>query len=267
MTVSAALTPPLAPVPTQAQALAQPLVQPSAWAPITAPSRLLRLLSPLPAFDVFLPEAPGRHLATQYIADQFKAVHQASVHDFMPLLLSMSCQGQFRAVSGIRPAEGHELFLEQYLGEPIETALGRLSASEVQRHKIAEVGNLVATQSGASQLLFLLLTVILHRCQFDWVVFTGTPVVIKGLERLGFRLERLCEADPARLTSSRLEDWGQYYEQRPQVVAGHVPDGIRTLSEHKLYTAVLTLFEQRIQQLAPVFRTPGLPYGTHAIPA
>ncbi|HET6563768.1 MAG TPA: thermostable hemolysin [Xanthomonadales bacterium] len=238
-----------------------------ALAPAVTSNRLLRLLSPLPSFEVFLPEAPERHLATQYVADQFKVTHGASVHDFMPLLLGMSCQGQFKAVSGIRPAAGHALFLEQYLGSRIETVLSQVSASEVRRNKVVEVGNLVATQSGASQLLFLLLTVILHRCEFDWVVFTGTPVVIKGLERLGFKLERLCPADPSRLTSSKLEDWGQYYEQRPQVVAGYVPGGIRTLSEHKLYTAVLALFEPRINQLAPAFRTPGLPYGTHAVPA
>jgi hypothetical protein len=259
MTVSAAPALPLAPATNPTQARAQ--------TPMTAGGRLLRLLSPLPEFEVFLPQAPDRHLATQYIAEQFKTAHQASVSDFMPLLLGMRCQEQFRAVGGIRSATHHPLFLEQYLGEPVETVLRQLRGTEVQRSQIVEVGNLVATQSGASQLLFLLLTVILHRCQFDWVVFTGTPVVIKGLERLGFRLERLCEADPARLTSSRLEDWGQYYEQQPQVVAGHVPDGIRTLSEHKLYMAVLTLFEQRIQQLAAVFRTPGLPYGTHAVPA
>lgn len=229
--------------------------------------RLQRLMSPLPTFDVFLPESPERHRVTQYIADQFKAAHEARIHDFMPLLLSMRCQGQLKAVSGVRPAAGHELFLEQYLGKPVEEVLSQLRAIPVERRKIMEVGNLVATQSGASQLVFLLLTALLHRCDFEWVVFTGTPVVIRGLERLGFRLEKLGDADPSKLTSSKLADWGHYYEQRPQVVAGNVLEGIRILSEQKLYTAALTLFERQISQLAPAFRTAGLPYGTHAFSA
>jgi hypothetical protein len=179
----------------------------------------------------------------------------------------MRCQGQLKAVSGVRPAAGHELFLEQYLGKPVETVLSQLRAVPVERRKIMEVGNLVATQSGASQLVFLLLTALLHRCDFEWVVFTGTPVVIRGLERLGFRLEKLGDADPLKLTSSKPADWGRYYEQGPQVVAGNVLEGIRILSEQKLYTAALTLFERQISQLAPAFRTAGLPYGTHAFSA
>lgn len=234
-------------------------------APAAALHRLQRLLSPMPAFDVFKPESAGRHRVTQYIADQFKAAHQADIHDFMPLLLSMRCQGRLSAVSGVRPAAGHELFLEQYLGRPVETVLGALTGIGVERRKVMEVGNLVATRSGASQLVFLLMTAVLHRANFDWVVFTGTPVVVRGLERLGFKLDKLADADPARLTSSNLSDWGCYYEQRPQVVAGNVPAGIRVLSEHKLYTAALSLFEPQISQLAEAFRTPGLQYGTHAI--
>jgi len=240
-------------------------VSPSA--PAATLHRLQRLMSPLPTFDVFLPESPERHRVTQYIADQFKAAHEARIHDFMPLLLSMRCQGQLKAVSGVRPAAGHELFLEQYLGKPVETVLSQLRAVPVERRKIMEVGNLVATQSGASQLVFLLLTALLHRCDFEWVVFTGTPVVIRGLERLGFRLEKLADADPLKLTSSKPADWGHYYEQGPQVVAGNVLEGIRILSEQKLYTAALTLFEPQISQLAPAFRTAGLPYGTHAFSA
>ncbi len=230
-------------------------------------ARLLRLLSPLPSFEMFLPDDPERYRATQYIAEQFRATHGASVQDFMPLLLGMSCQGHFSAASGIRPATHHPLFSEQYLGQPVETILGGIRGTEVLRSQVTEIGNLVATQVGASHLLFLLLTVLLHRSGFDWVVFTGTPVVIRGLERLGFSLRRLCPADPAKLTSSRPEDWGQYYQQRPEVVAGNVPDGIRTLAEHKLYTAALALFEPQISALAAALRTPGLPYGTHAVAA
>ncbi len=249
-------------------AIVTPSVNPALPSSLAGTSgRLLRLLSPLPSIDIFLPDDPERYRLTDYIAEQFKFAHGASVHDFMPLLLGMSCQGQFSAVSGMRPATRHPLFLEQYLGQPVEAVLSQLSESQVERGKIMEVGNLVATRSGASQLLFLLLAAMLYRVNFEWVVFTGTPVVIKGLERLGFKLEKLADADPAKLTSSRLSDWGRYYEQRPQVVAGNITEGIRVLSEHKLYTAALALFEPTIRQMAKAFRASDLPYGTHAIRA
>ena len=229
--------------------------------------RLGRLLSPCPAFDLFLPETDQRHRVTEYIANQFKAAHGASIHDFMPLLLTMQCQGEFSAVSGVRPAARHPLFLEQYLGQSVESAIGQVTGCAVSRHKIVEIGNLVATQKGASQLLFLLLTALLHRCDYEWVVFTGTPTVIKGLERLGFKLDRMCEANPGLLQNANLADWGSYYENRPQVVAGNVPAAMKTLQNHKLYAGILALLEQQIAQLAPCFGRVDLPYGTHALAA
>jgi len=229
--------------------------------------RLGRLLSPGPTFNVYLPEAANRHQVTQYIADQFKAVHGAHIHDFMPLLLSMQCQGRISAVTGVRPAARQSLFLEQYLDSQVQAVLTKLTASEVKRNKIVEVGNLVATQKGASQLLFLLLTALLHRCGYEWVVFTATPIVIKGLERLGFKLDVLCDADPARLENANLAEWGTYYSNRPQVVAGFIPPAMKVLSEHKVLSGVLALLGQQISELAPVFAKTDLPYGTHAVTA
>lgn len=229
--------------------------------------RLGRLLSPCPSFDVYLPESTHRHRVTQYIAEQFKTAHGANIHDFMPLLLSMQCQGQFSAVTGVRPAARQPLFLEQYLDEEVQTVLTDLTESKVRRSKIVEVGNLVATQKGASQLLFLLLTALLNRCDYEWAVFTATPAVINGLERLGFSLDHLCVADPARLESAHLAEWGTYYHNCPQVVAGFIPSAIKVLSQHKFFFAVLALLEKQISELAAVFAKTDLPYGTHAVAA
>jgi hypothetical protein len=229
--------------------------------------RLGRLLNPCPAFEVFLPETEGRHQVTRYIADQFKSVHGANIHDFMPMLLSMQCQGHLSAVAGVRPAARQPLFLEQYLGQNVENVIGKVSGTVVERGKIVEIGNLVSTQKGASQLLFLLMTALLHRNQSEWVVFTGTPTVVKGLERLGIELNKLAEADPARLTNSALADWGSYYENRPQVVAGNVPAAIKMLQDHKLYAGILAMLDTQISQLSPQLSKLNLAFGTHALVA
>jgi hypothetical protein len=99
------------------------------------------------------------------------------------------------------------------------------------------------------------------------VVFTGTPTVIKGLERLGFKLDKLGEANPARLQHADLANWGNYYENRPQVVAGNVPAAIGILANHKLYAGILAMLEQQIDPLVPHFSNTDLPYGTHAFTA
>ena len=229
--------------------------------------RSARLLSPVPALDVCLPEAAGRHEVTRYIAGCFHAAHAAHIHDFMPLLLSMRCQGAFSAVAGARPAANNGLFLEQYLQQPVEQILSQVAGATVERRRIIEIGNLVATQKGASQLLFLLLTVLLHRSDYEWVVFTGTPTVVKGLNKLGFKLDHLAAASPDFLTPEQLAEWGSYYDNQPQVVAGHIPAAVKVLASHKLYTGLLAVLEPQIRQLQPLFGQLDLPYGTHAFAA
>jgi hypothetical protein len=108
---------------------------------------------------------------------------------------------------------------------------------------------------------------LLHRNGFDWVVFTGIPPVIKGLEKLGFGLEPLGAADPGCLSATELAHWGSYYDKQPQVVAGNIPAAINTLATHKLYSGVLSLLEPQIDRLAASFRDSDLSFGTHAFSA
>lgn len=228
--------------------LASPIVANSLDAKTTA--RLARLLNPMPTFQSYLPGSPGRAGVESYIAARFHDVHGATIHDFMPVLLGMGCHGRTSAAAGVRAAARQPLFLEQYLGRPVETVLGGLDGAVVRRSVIAEIGNLVATEGGSSYLLFLVLTAMLEQAGFDWVVFTATPQVQRILAKLGLTVHSLCEADPARLTHSSPTEWGRYYNSRPQVVAGNVAEAMTVLLKRKLYAGVLSLFRQGIAELA-----------------
>jgi hypothetical protein len=231
-----------------------------------AARRLARLLNPAPAFLAHLPGTSKRQQVEAYISEQFRAVHGATIHDFMPVLLTMGCHGKATAATGVRTAT-QPLFLEQYLERPIETALQPLAGQAVERRHIAEIGNLVATQGGSSYLLFMVLTAVLEQAGFDWVVFTATPQVRKVLGYLGLPVHVLCDADPARLTQSSLAEWGRYYSSRPQVVAGRVADAMDVLTRRKLYASVLSLFRGPIAELAEIVSRESSHRGTFTLAA
>lgn len=245
--------------------LASPLVADGFDTKTTA--RLARLLNPMPAFDAHLPGSPERAGVERYIAARFQAAHGATIHDFMPVLLSMGCHGRTSAATGLRAAAQRPLFLEQYLGQPVDTSLSVLTGTAVQRSGIAEIGNLVATEGGSSYLLFLVLTAVLEQAGFDWVVFTATPQVRKTIAQLSLSVHALCEADPARLTSSSLSEWGRYYSTRPQVVAGNVAEAMTVLRQKKLYAGVLSLFRQPIAELAGIASRASSSRGTYTFAA
>lgn len=203
----------------------------------------------------------------QYIAEQFLDAHGASIHEFMPRLISMYCGERRIAAVGVRPAAGMSVFLEHYLSNPVEQAIGQAVGSNVDRQDVAEIGNLVATQRGASQLLFLLLTAFLHQERFEWVVFTATPVVRKSLARLGFDLYALCQADPNLLSDEERSAWGSYYENRPVVVAGHVPTAMAVLGSRRRYACLLALFRDQLSSLSTSPNPVEESYGTPAFAA
>jgi Thermostable hemolysin len=232
-----------------------------------AARRLARLLNPAPAFEAHLPGGAQRARVEQYIAERFHEVHGATIHDFMPVLLTMGCHGRTTAATGVRAAARQPLFLEQYLSGPVEQTLGSAVGAPIRRAGIAEIGNLVATQGGSSYLLFMVLTAMLEQAGFDWVVFTATPQVQKVLAYLGLDVHRLCSADPGRLTESSAAEWGSYYASQPQVVAGKVADAMTVLNQRTLYASVLSLFRGQITELAEVLRRESSRRGSYILAA
>ena len=218
--------------------------------PISQFQSLYKLLSPGPTLDFHDTSAHGRAEIEDYIASQFNAIYGAKIRHFMPLFLSMRCNRSPITAVGMRPAETTDLFLEQYLPDTIESFVCQVAGKPVSRNQIIEIGNLVATQRGGSQLLFLMLTAVLLPTRYEWVVFTATPQVHKTMSRMGMPLHDLYAADPALLTNSHISEWGTYYDSHPRVVSVNVEKVMRLLCQRKAYATVIACYQSQIDEIA-----------------
>ena len=182
------------------------------------------------------PGSARRVALEQFVCQRFELQHGARIRHFMPCLFGLENQiGQVLGAVGVRSGNSGPLFLERYLNEPIQTAIGsRLGNTEPGRGELVEVGNLAADSPGAARLLIVALTDLLVALGFRWVTFTGTPTLLNSFQRLGLTPIALGEADPARM-GEELADWGSYYDNRPLVMAGDIHGGHQRLLQLGAY--------------------------------
>jgi hypothetical protein len=213
-------------------------------------SLLRRMLTPKPWFTLRSQGDPGRAELETFVAERFQSAWKARVTQFFPFLLGMHCLGSCTAVAGIRPAAGSALFLERYLDTSAEAAISALIGKALPRGELAEIGNLVAGQRGASHLLFLVFTAALHRAGYRWIIFTATRALRNNLDKLGYPLLKVAEASVACIDPGARSDWGNYYDSEPCVMAGSLDDAMRLIAERPLLRRVLRLYRATINELA-----------------
>lgn len=168
-------------------------------------------------------DAPERPELEAFVADAFKRGHDATVASFMPTLLSLrDGAGHLRGVVGLRGAVPRPLYLEQYLEQPVESAIAAATGKAVLRDQVVEVGNLAGANCRAAVRLVALLPAYLMSLEYQWIVFTATSTVRGILHGLGAPLVELGRADGARVASGP-DRWGRYYDTDPRVLAGYLP--------------------------------------------
>lgn len=214
---------------------------------------LRRYLTPAPQFDLVSTASAERGELEAFVADRYQAAYGAKIAQFLPWLLSMRCMGLVSGVAGMRPADQQALFLEQYLDKPLEQLLADVSGVAVERASIVEIGNLSAARRGASHLLFVLFTAILHRAGYEWIAFTATKGLRNSLTKLGFPLLTLQAADKSRLDPQDRVVWGTYYDSEPIVVAGRLSDAMQIIQARPLLRRVLRMYGDNISCLAEEF--------------
>lgn len=173
---------------------------------------------------------PAREGLQQFIHQCFATVHQADVQHYLPELLALhDSHGRLIAAAGMRPASGGPLFLERYLDAPIEAAISQVAGASLDRACMVEVGNLASLSAGSARIMIIAVTWLLAMRGLQWVTFTGAATLINSFQRLGLMPTVLAAADPERLRG-QMDQWGRYYDQRPQVFAGNIGFGFDALT-------------------------------------
>jgi len=216
------------------------------------PPLLRRLLRFNPEFALHRGGSPDRGDVELYIANVFAEAYGAKVTGFAPFLMSMSCAGRISAAAGIRPAAGRSLFLEQYLDVSVESALSEHYGHAISRGEIFELGNLAALRPGVCQLIYLIMAGVIARTGLNYAVFAGTRQVAKGVGRLGFCMEPIVAADPARLGAAA-DNWGTYYDNAPCVTVLDLRRSMKVLAGMPLPRVLLEVYAPQIELLAGHF--------------
>lgn len=173
----------------------------------------------------------ARHNVEALIQARFATAYDAHIARFMPRLFSLQREaGTTLGAFGLREAALQPLFLERYLEQPIETAIGRAIGQPVSRGTIVEVGQFAGSGAGAFRTLILRLTERLHEEGHRWVVFTGTTALRNAFARLGLAPQELGPADPTRLSADEQAAWGSYYQHGPRVMFGDIREGFDTIA-------------------------------------
>jgi CelD/BcsL family acetyltransferase involved in cellulose biosynthesis len=176
---------------------------------------------------------PGRAQVEAFIATVFAERFDAELRDFAPRLVALRDGDDIVAAAGYRGAADGPLFLEHYLDAPVEDRLSAGHGAAPPRRCIVEVGHLAAARAGEGRRLIRLLGPHLAAQGFQWVVSTTTEELRHLFLRLGVTPLALGRADPAALGAAA-HRWGRYYEHRPVVLAGYLPQALRRLARASL---------------------------------
>ncbi len=183
---------------------------------------------PLPGYRLLPVDRGGEQRVEleSFIRETFARKHGAAVSAFMPRLLALrGSSNMLSGAIGCRGADEERLYLEQYLDQPIEVALGARLGAPVSRSVITEIGNLATVSCRAARRLVTLLPGYLMERRQEWAVFTATGMIREILESVGAPMLELAAADGNRVAGGR-DQWGAYYRTDPRVMAIHVPSGL-----------------------------------------
>lgn len=195
------------------------------------------------SIDVFQKSDNGRLASEQFIKKGFASTYGADIDITMPYVLAIN-NGNFKAALGIRTATDN-LFIEQYLTQPIEHYIRQKQATVARKH-IAEIGHLYSNSNKFTIPLFLTTAVSLFCNGYEHMVFAGTDHVVKLIGKAGIECHYIATADKNKLQSSS-QKWGSYYETKPQVVFVSLASVMSVIDKSKHFKQ---MFEQLIQKIA-----------------
>jgi hypothetical protein len=162
-----------------------------------------------------------REKIEQYISRIFQASYGARIFEYLPMLLSLSQNGEASAALGISHASNRQLFCESYLNAPAEEIVRQLHGHNCQRQHIMELGNLASSTPRHSALLYLLAVAAMHQAGIHYLLFAANRKVSASVKRCGFTPISICKAKKEYLGQQGAL-WGSYYEGDPQVMLADI---------------------------------------------
>lgn len=181
-----------------------------------------------------LVEPSGSHrLQTQsFIAQAYQRAFGARLQSFYPSLIALMGAGEeLRGAVAARYAVGQELFVEQYLDQPIEREIERCAGQSASRSLVVEIGSLSVARPAMTYPFISMIGCWLQDYGVEWLVFSLTRTLRRLFERAGVEMIDLGPADSARLCRSGNE-WGSYYQHDPRVMGASLSSGLLNFHIH-----------------------------------
>ena len=138
--------------------------------------------------------------------------------------------GTIVAALGLRRADEHRLFLEQYFERPIEHIVSQATGATIDRGEIIELGNLAARDRRATMRLIIATAAHLTTLEYRYTVLTATKQLRDTFDAFGLAWTALGPANAQRLADGG-RSWGRYYRNDPQVIVGEIAPAIARLRE------------------------------------
>lgn len=155
-----------------------------------------------------------------FIIDTLHHTYGADIKRFKPYLMSLRDQdNKLIAVCGLHSAATERLFLECFLDKPIEAMLSEHTGAPVKRTEIVEIDNFSVAELGMSRHLVTAINDQLYFTAKQWAVLTATPALRDVFIELGIQPEILADTDINLLSSDDRLAWGNYFEQKPKIMA------------------------------------------------
>jgi len=165
-------------------------------------------------------DSADRDEIERFIIDTLHHTYGADIKRFKPYLMSLRDQdNNLVAVCGLHSAATERLFLESFLDQPIESKLSAHTGSIVKRTDIVEIDNFSVVELGMSRHLVTAINDQLYFTAKQWAVLTATPALRAVFIDQGIHPEILADADVKLLSSDDRSAWGNYFEQKPLIMA------------------------------------------------
>jgi len=166
----------------------------------------------------------------------YNAVIEPSPEYFLMVLRP---DDSIQSCAGLTFAKTSTLLSECYLEKSCQDTLSEIVNRPVGRDCIAEVGSVASINPVAGQILFNMLSVVTWCMGARYLLCTSTPRSIEVMGLCNVKFNKICDADPQRMTAKAEVEWGSYYDQTP--ITGYIKLG--EMEHHYHETVLKTVFE------------------------